>query len=92
MPSQVVGAWSTVAERAGGCLNHPDTFINNPQYRFDVDKDEGEAVIIQGRRNLTNIYAFTSYLILSVEYLPNCYHIFTQNFYSKSLPKFLPKF
>merc|ERR1719414_210769 len=22
--------------RAGGCLNHPETFLNNPQYRFDI--------------------------------------------------------
>ena len=29
--------------RAGGCLNHRDTFLNNPQYRFDIPRvEEGD--------------------------------------------------
>ena len=53
--TQLFGSWrlgrgspgdgtSYVPNRAGGCLNHPDTFLDNPQYRFDVppsDEDEG---------------------------------------------------
>ncbi|XP_043194204.1 calpain-5-like isoform X1 [Amphibalanus amphitrite] len=33
-------------DRAGGCLNNRSTFLNNPQYRFDVD-EEVEEVIVQ---------------------------------------------
>ena len=43
---QVTGAWSASDNRAGGCLNHPETFLNNPQYRFDVAKED-DTVIIQ---------------------------------------------
>jgi len=37
--------------RAGGCLNHPESFLDNPQYRFDLppleDADEESEVIVQ---------------------------------------------
>eukprot|EP00095_Tigriopus_kingsejongensis_P006591 maker-scaffold516_size150393-snap-gene-0.24 protein:Tk06591 transcript:maker-scaffold516_size150393-snap-gene-0.24-mRNA-1 annotation:"calpain t" len=44
---QVFDSWrkATVGDRAGGCLNHPDTFLDNPQYRFDITKDEDEVII-----------------------------------------------
>ena len=35
--TQFFGSWSIGSgrlNRAGGCLNHPETFLNNPQYRF----------------------------------------------------------
>jgi len=41
-----VSAWSK-PDRAGGCLNHPTTFLDNPQYRFDISSKEEEEVIIQ---------------------------------------------
>jgi len=42
-----LSAW-TRPDRAGGCLNHPTTFLNNPQYRFDINsKEEEEEVIVQ---------------------------------------------
>lgn len=41
-----VSAWSK-PDRAGGCLNHPTTFLDNPQYRFDINSKEEEEVIIQ---------------------------------------------
>ena len=43
---QVTGAWNSSSKRAGGCLNHPDMFLLNPQYRFDISKED-DAVIIQ---------------------------------------------
>ncbi|PVD18725.1 hypothetical protein C0Q70_21276 [Pomacea canaliculata] len=38
------GAW-TKPERAGGCPNHKDTFLKNPQYAFDVTDDDDEFMI-----------------------------------------------
>ena len=43
---QVTGAWNSSGKRAGGCLNHPETFLFNPQYRFDISKED-DGVIIQ---------------------------------------------
>jgi len=59
--SQLFGSWRCgrglegedgyVAERAGGCLNHRDTFLHNPQYRFDSpavqEDDEAPELIVQ---------------------------------------------
>lgn len=56
--TQLFGSWSLgrgspdegsshVPHRAGGCLNHPESFLDNPQYRFDVaDEDQVEPEII----------------------------------------------
>ena len=35
--------------RAGGCLNHKETFLQNPQYRFDIDCDLNDTreIIVQ---------------------------------------------
>ena len=35
--------------RAGGCLNHKETFLQNPQYRFDIDcdLDDTREIIVQ---------------------------------------------
>eukprot|EP00090_Calanus_glacialis_P010588 TRINITY_DN19017_c0_g1_i1.p1 TRINITY_DN19017_c0_g1~~TRINITY_DN19017_c0_g1_i1.p1 ORF type:complete len:655 (+),score=125.61 TRINITY_DN19017_c0_g1_i1:152-2116(+) len=41
-----VSAW-TRPDRAGGCLNHPTTFLDNPQYRFDINSKEDEEIIVQ---------------------------------------------
>ncbi|CAL4063652.1 unnamed protein product, partial [Meganyctiphanes norvegica] len=46
-----MGAWTIGvrghnSDRAGGCPNHKETFLRNPQYRFDV-KEENEDVILQ---------------------------------------------
>lgn len=45
------GAWTIGirghnADRAGGCTNHKETFLRNPQYRFDI-KDDNDDVIFQ---------------------------------------------
>ncbi|ROT73374.1 calpain T [Penaeus vannamei] len=34
------------SDRAGGCPNHKDSFLRNPQYRFDI-KEESDDVIFQ---------------------------------------------
>jgi len=43
-----VGKWMKPCS-AGGCLNHPDTFLRNPQFRFDVtakgEEDEEEVIL-----------------------------------------------
>ena len=39
------GRWSKAGGRAGGCLNHPATFLDNPQLCFDLSSKE--EVIIQ---------------------------------------------
>ncbi|XP_062849297.1 calpain-5-like [Trichomycterus rosablanca] len=31
--------------RCGGCINHQDTFLNNPQFMFDVEGEEDEVLI-----------------------------------------------
>ncbi|XP_042219812.1 calpain-5-like isoform X2 [Homarus americanus] len=41
-----IGVSGHNSDRAGGCLNHKNTFLRNPQYRFDI-KDETEDVIFQ---------------------------------------------
>lgn len=33
--------------RAGGCINNKATFLNNPQFSFDVPEDEGSEVLMQ---------------------------------------------
>ncbi|GFN79965.1 calpain-5 [Plakobranchus ocellatus] len=38
------GAWAK-PNRAGGCPNNKDTFLNNPQYSFDVTEDSDECMI-----------------------------------------------
>ena len=43
--SRLISTWSRAAGRAGGCLNHPTTFLHNPQLRFDIGKNE--EVILQ---------------------------------------------
>ncbi|XP_076435839.1 calpain-5-like [Babylonia areolata] len=43
------GAW-TAPTRAGGCSNHP-TFLNNPQYAFDVSDDDEEMMIQLMQKN-----------------------------------------
>ena len=54
---QMTGDWSASDNRAGGCLNHPETFLHNPQYRFDVAKED-DTVIIQvlNSHNLPQIH------------------------------------
>ncbi|XP_071086234.1 calpain-5-like [Haliotis cracherodii] len=38
------GAWKK-PNRAGGCLNNRDTFLNNPQYAFDIYGEEEEFMV-----------------------------------------------
>ena len=42
---KITSSWSKVGGRAGGCLNHPATFLDNPQLCFDLSSKE--QVIIQ---------------------------------------------
>lgn len=38
------GMWAKPA-RCGGCINNRETFLNNPQFAFDVSEDEDEVMI-----------------------------------------------
>ncbi|XP_023648274.1 calpain-5a [Paramormyrops kingsleyae] len=43
------GSWASsenpLSNRAGGCINHKATFLQNPQYMFDVKKVEDEVLV-----------------------------------------------
>lgn len=48
--ASVLGRWTTgakgtSADRAGGCLEFHDTFLRNPQFAFDIPKNEEDVVI-----------------------------------------------
>ncbi|XP_073664506.1 calpain-5 isoform X2 [Tursiops truncatus] len=47
--ARLCGAWTRhedpLHNRSGGCINHKDTFFQNPQYIFDVKKPEDEVLI-----------------------------------------------
>lgn len=43
--SEYFGHWKE--GQSGGCLNNKDTFLDNPQLKFEVAKDDGDDVIIQ---------------------------------------------
>jgi calpain-5 len=47
---QLFGSWKG-KDRAGGCINHPDTVLNNPQYRLDIVKDEDEVIMMLSQRD-----------------------------------------
>ncbi|CAL8399757.1 unnamed protein product [Boreogadus saida] len=50
------GSWTKHAEplrnRCGGCANHKATFLQNPQYLFDVTKEEDEVLIALQQRDM----------------------------------------
>nr|XP_056719381.1 calpain-5-like [Euleptes europaea] len=39
------GEWDPQKGRAGGCLNHPDSFLQNPQFFFQVPQAQGSVLI-----------------------------------------------
>ncbi|XP_067841771.1 calpain-5a [Heptranchias perlo] len=47
--AMIKGAWTRhedpLQNRAGGCINNRDTFLQNPQYVFDVKKDMDEVLM-----------------------------------------------
>uniref|UniRef100_A0A4W6CL22 Calpain 6 n=1 Tax=Lates calcarifer TaxID=8187 RepID=A0A4W6CL22_LATCA len=50
------GSWTKNAEpllnRCGGCANHKQTFLQNPQYLFDVTKEEDEVLVSLQQRDM----------------------------------------
>ncbi|KAL5005458.1 hypothetical protein ScPMuIL_018914 [Solemya velum] len=38
------GSWKK-PDRVGGCLNNKETFLHNPQFRFDITSDEDEPIM-----------------------------------------------
>ncbi|KAL7632549.1 UNVERIFIED_CONTAM: hypothetical protein RMT77_017116 [Armadillidium vulgare] len=40
-----IGVKGHCSDRAGGCPNHKDSFLRNPQYRFDVKEEEDDVLI-----------------------------------------------
>ena len=56
--AQQFGCWmrgeGMKTNRAGGCLNHKETFLQNPQYRFDIDcnlNDTREIIVQLSQRD-----------------------------------------
>ncbi|XP_075878194.1 calpain-5-like [Nelusetta ayraudi] len=50
------GSWTKNAEpllnRCGGCSNHKTTFLQNPQYVFDITKEEDEVLVTLQQRDM----------------------------------------
>ncbi|XP_077447835.1 calpain-5-like [Stigmatopora argus] len=50
------GSWTKNAEpllnRCGGCANHKSTFLQNPQYIFDVTKESDEVLVSLQQRDM----------------------------------------
>ncbi|XP_047474396.1 calpain-5-like isoform X3 [Penaeus chinensis] len=46
MDAWTIGIRGHNSDRAGGCPNHKDSFLRNPQYRFDI-REESDDVIFQ---------------------------------------------
>ncbi|MBN3303416.1 CAN5 protein, partial [Amia calva] len=51
-----LGSWTKNTEpllnRCGGCMNHRQTFLQNPQYLFDITKSEDEVLISLQQRDM----------------------------------------
>jgi len=50
---QSMSQWSRPGT-AGGCLNHAATFLDNPQYRFDVTSDNTEIILQLSQMDLNS--------------------------------------
>ncbi|XP_041707180.1 calpain-5 [Coregonus clupeaformis] len=52
----IFGSWTKNAEplhnRCGGCMNHKQTFLQNPQYLFEVTKEVNEVLISLQQRDM----------------------------------------
>uniref|UniRef100_A0A8C8CK60 Calpain 6 n=1 Tax=Oncorhynchus tshawytscha TaxID=74940 RepID=A0A8C8CK60_ONCTS len=52
----ILGSWTKNAEplrnRCGGCMNHKHTFLQNPQYLFEVTKEVDEVLISLQQRDM----------------------------------------
>ncbi|KAM9326348.1 calpain-6 [Gastrophryne carolinensis] len=52
---EVCGKWTknddALLNRSGGCLNYRSTFLQNPQYIFEVEKDEDEVLVSLQQEN-----------------------------------------
>jgi len=61
------GNW-TRPDRCGGCLNYPESFLANPQYRFDVTTKDNttEEVIIQLSQNDDNRLATRERIVIGM--------------------------
>ncbi|KAL4631186.1 calpain-5-like isoform X1 [Arapaima gigas] len=50
------GSWTrhadTLRNRSGGCVNHRQTFLQNPQYMFNVTKEEDEVLMSLQQRDM----------------------------------------
>lgn len=58
---QSMSQWSRPGT-AGGCLNHAATFLDNPQYRFDVTSDNTEIILQLSQMDLNSSVLARSFI------------------------------
>ncbi|XP_064456746.1 calpain-5-like isoform X2 [Ornithodoros turicata] len=58
-----VGDKGTAKDRSGGCINNRDTFLQNPQYRFDI-AEEDSTIMLYLQQCVTDSVAPTTPLLV----------------------------
>lgn len=68
--SVVFGKWSR-PDRAGGCVNNNESFLNNPQYIFEIDTEKPDEVLLNldqlGLRYMGKDHLTIGFYVMRVE-------------------------
>lgn len=65
-PTQFEGEWR-YPERAGGCVNNTDTFLENPQYAFSMEEDEDFIIVLTQKPNEKGLKSVIGFTVMKVE-------------------------